>query len=565
MNLNIKNLLAIIFLVFFAATLYILTLRGAPGNPDPLTIKSLMEGDTKPMELSPERGRFAHVMALGDYGTYALPQVLADFVYPDVGFYQDRYYSFFAPGVSYMAVPFYNLGKLYDLSQVFTFALVSLVSIGAMIFMFLIARQIFKLSLWASIFAPLIFAFGSSAWSYAITLYQHHFAVFFFMAGFYAAWAYGKNTKWSWVWGFVPWISYAAAFTVDYPNLLFLLPMMIYFFMQAWKLQKNNIFWRISFRSSFILVSIGFIIITAWHLNFNAINFGGWQKLSGTLTSYRKLEFTPVINEHIAATTTIYSTTTTIPNAMAPKGGTFTLVTATSTTVTSIVIATTTATTTTFITTINVTNIALKEELQKNAIGYFLETKFPFGAYILLVSSERGLFVFWPIIIFSFVGIYEAFKHHKAEVSALIGGISANMFLYFSWGDPWGGWAFGPRYMILSIAILSLFVSYSMARGGLQRRIEIFILFAYSSFISLIGALTTNAIPPMAEAIPLAADYTYFRNMSFFIEGKSGSFFYNAYANVYLSLQEYGLIIYLSLLLVVAFVLFVMPKLKHAN
>lgn len=553
MNFKIKNVIAVIFLVLFSATLYTLTLRGAQGNPNPLNTQFESVGDFKPMELSPERGRFAHVLALGEYGTYALTPELVNLAYPDVGYYKDKFYSFFAPGVSYMAVPFYNLGKLFDLSQVFTFALVSLVSIGAMIFMFLITRQIFKLPLWASISAPILFAFGSSAWSYAITLYQHHFTVFFFMTGFYAAWAYGRNTKWSWVWGFIPWICYAAAFTVDYPNLLFLFPMMIYYFWKAWDVHQGEEVWRISFRISFVFLSIGFLIITAWHLNFNATNFGGWQKMAGTLTSYRKPEVKPVVigNSTSTPTSTLNITTTSSLSAVISTE--------------TFLIGSTTATTTNFITSANTGSSSAITSKEKNAIAFFSEKRLPYGAYILLVSAERGLLVFWPIFIFAIAGIYEAFKQHKAEVSALIGGISANMFLYFSWGDPWGGWAFGPRYMILSISILSLFVVYSMAKGGLQRRIEIFILFIYSSLIGLIGALTTNAVPPMIEAIPLGADYTFFRNISFFMDGKSGSFFYNTYANLHMSLQEYGLIIYLALISIVAIIFFVLPIFKHDN
>lgn len=515
----IKNSLSIVFIIIFASVMYGLTLRGVPGNPEPLTIKAQLQGDTKPMELSPERGRFAHVMALGDHGIYALPQVLADFVYPDVGYYGDKFYSYFAPGAAYLATPFYLLGKQYGLSQVFAFSSVSIFSILAMLFMYKIAREILELPRWASIAAPILFAFGSSAWSYGITLYQHHLTVFFFMVGFYAAWRYGKNTRWSWMWGFIPWVCYAGAFTVDYPNLLFLLTMMIYFFLQAWKINREDADFKISFRPSFILVSIGFILITAWHLNLNANNFGGWQKLAGGLPSYRSLK----AHQEYEALSAATSTTIAIIKPVAPK--------------------------------------------EKNVIGFFTENRFPFGAYTLLVSTERGLLVFWPLIIPAFIGLFQAFKKRKSEVSALLGGVLANMFLYFSWGDPWGGWAFGPRYMILSISILSLFAAYwvSMNGSAVWRRLTIFILFAYSSAVSLLGALTTNAVPPKIEAIPLGAKYSYLRTFDFFQEGRSGSFIFNTYADQQMTLQQYGVLIYSALLLTLLILLFIIPAFNHDN
>ncbi len=565
MNSKIKNLLAILFIVLFSSTLYVLTLRGQYGNPNPETMREELAKDFKSMELSPERGRFAHVISLAENGTYELSSALVDFVYPDVGFIKDKYYSYFAPGISHIAVPFYNFGKQFNLAQVFSFALISLFSIGAMIFIYLIARQIFELPVWASILAPIFYAFSSSAWSYAITFYQHHLTVFFFVAGFYSAWQFGRNKKWSWVWGFIPWISYASAFTVDYPNPLFLLPMMIYFFWQAWNVRLTDDVWRISFRTSFIFVSIGFFVITAWHLNLNATHFGGWQKLAGGLTSYKKLEVRPILDTSITATTTTFYTTTTVATAEAPEPGITTVNTATSTTITTISIATTTSNTTTFVIATEIRVIGLKKEKPKDIVGFFVERRLPYSGYILFASPERGLLIFWPLCIIGFIGLYSAFKHKPVEVSTLFGGVFINMFLYFSWGDPWGGWAFGPRYMILSISILSIFVAYWVAKGELWKRIVVFELFLYSSFISLAGALTTNAVPPKVEAIPLGAEYTYFRNIDFLFEGKSGSFFYNSYAIQNMSLLEYAFLIYICLVLVVALLIFVFPKFKNDN
>ena len=127
-------------------------MHGVPGNPGPALIKDNLDQATKPFELSPERGRYAHVVALAETGHYELSQEWANAVYPDVGYVNGKFYSFFAPGISYMAAPFYLLGKNYDLAQVFTFGFVSLMSILAMIFLYKIAREILLFPVWVSLF-----------------------------------------------------------------------------------------------------------------------------------------------------------------------------------------------------------------------------------------------------------------------------------------------------------------------------------------------------------------------------------------------------------------------------
>ena len=63
----------------------------------------------------------------------------------------------------------------------------------------------------------------------------------------------------------------------------------------------------------------------------------------------------------------------------------------------------------------------------------------------------------------------------------------------------------------------------------------------YSISINVLGALTTNAIPPKVEAQNLAVPipYTYQYNLQLVDQNNSFSIFYNFLANRYLSLREY--------------------------
>ncbi|MCL5774636.1 MAG: hypothetical protein M1333_00320 [Patescibacteria group bacterium] len=165
---------------------------------------------------------------LGDYHTYDIGRELANAVYPDVGFYNGKFFSLFAPGLAYMDMPFYLLGRHFHLSQVFSFGFISLVSILVLAVLYQIAVKILKLPLWASVFAVLVYAFATTSWSYAITLYQHQVTVFFTMSAFYAVWKYSRGNKMSWLWAAWAWLAYGLAISVDYPNALLMLPVMVY-------------------------------------------------------------------------------------------------------------------------------------------------------------------------------------------------------------------------------------------------------------------------------------------------------------------------------------------------
>jgi hypothetical protein len=104
----------------------------------------------------------------------------------------------------------------------------------------------------------------------------------------------------------------------------------------------------------------------------------------------------------------------------------------------------------------------------------------------------------------------------------------------------------------------ALFVGVSLARvtPGIKSvllRIAAFLLFVYSTAISLPGALTTNAVPTRSEGILLPAHtYNYFLNFDFFRDEKSGSFVYNTYLSHHLSLHGlffliYGLLLFLAI------------------
>ena len=510
-----KNKLAIIFIVLITASLYALTLHGVPGNPGPALIKDNLDQATKPFELSPERGRYAHVVALAETGHYELSQEWANAVYPDVGYVNGKFYSFFAPGISYMATPFYLLGKEYDLAQVFTFGFVSLISILAMVFLYKIAREILLLPVWASLFAVFVFAFGSTAWSYAITLYQHHITLFFILSSFYAVWKYRAGGVASIFWAIYVWIAYALAISIDYPNAILMLPVMIYFLISSFQIVTKEQEYKVKFKLAILYTFLVFIVISGFHAYHNEHYFGSWKAVSGGIPGYKT-----ILEQNIFAQ----------ENAEAE---------------------------------------IKRLHQEKKIVGFFKEVNVPRSFYTLTVSPDRGIALYVPILLLGLLGIYRVRKSLTPEIVTLLGLIGINFFFYSSWGDPWGGWAYGPRYLIPSMAFLSLFLSMWLSKGRweISKKFLAFVLFAYGSAIALLGVLTTNAVPPKIEADFLGLKYNFLYNLDFFMDGKSGSFLYNTYFFKTLSLQDYFLLIYIALLILVTVVLFIMPlfETKHES
>lgn len=500
-----KDKIFLFLLFFFSLVFYFLTLRGIYGNPKGSMIKNNLDQATKPFELSPERGRYILTMSLSENKSFALTKELADAAYPDVGYYKGKYYIYFAPGISILVLPLYYIGKNYELAQVGAFFTISLFAALTLIFLFKIAREIFKLPLWVAFLVPLIFGFASTSWSYSITLYQHLVTTYFVVSSFYAVWKYKNNSKFGWIWAIFIWFNYGYAIFIDYPNAIFMLPVMAYFFLSSFSISSEKEKIKLFFRPIILITSVIFLILIFIHGYYNYVNFGDWRRLSGSLVGLRDIEEKNLLKTSSGAAT-----------------------------------------------------LKLIEQ-KKQPGGFFKEDRLPKGFSILTFGVDRGILLFSPIFMLAVFGIFALRKKINLEIAILLATVVINFFLYSSWADPWGGWAYGPRYLILSMAILAIFVGVWLnnSKHKIISRFATFILFVYSSFIALLGALTTNQVPPKIEADFLKMKYNFLLNWDYFIDGRSGSFVFNEFASKYMDLQQYFLLIYIPLILIVFGLLFI--------
>ncbi|OGD93453.1 hypothetical protein A2697_00560 [Candidatus Curtissbacteria bacterium RIFCSPHIGHO2_01_FULL_41_44] len=491
----------IIVIVFFILTVVLLGLvvKGQSGNP----IYFQNEKDTRvggPFESSNNTSRFALVEAIVEEKTFFFNEKRARFSSPDLVLYNDKFFSIFTPGVSFVGIPFYIFGKSIGAPQLSTY-LVNV--IAALVNVFLIYKISKKLGAgtFTALLSGVIFLFATNALSYAFTFTQHHLSTLAILAGTLAV--IGKST---FVKNVAVGIAFGVAILMDIPNLFLFLPIIIY------ALVKNIGFGQIKEKVSFsfnlkifglIAGLIPFLFVFALY---NYQLTGSYTKIGQLIgrTSYPPKEVAeqkPNSSQYTSSDLKLFDT------PFNPR-----------------------------------------RELN--------------GFYILLISNERGIFYYSPVLILGLVGLLVSInskKRKRQEVVILVSSISlTNILLYSMFGDPWGGWSYGPRYLIPTAAILSLGIgpAFHKFKKKLPIIILAFFIIAYSVSVNALGALTTAAVPPKGEAQNLASPipYTFQYNLQLLEKNFSSSLVYNLYFFNLIS-AKYYLIYYIAVVSLLIFML----------
>jgi len=479
------NKLIIILLLFLTS----LTIKGEVGNPTPFYIHSRLQSAGKPFELSPERNRYAQLLALSEYGTFDLPFEVAKIVTPDLGYIDGRYVSIYPPGFTLLALPFYLIGKQFNLAQLATYFLPSLFAIISIIFILNIAKSI-GLSQNTAILAGFIFIFGTNSWAYTTSLSQHLITSFLLLISIRLL-LFSSNF---WYSGLI-WATLAFAACVDFPNVVIFLPVLLATAIHYLFVQKKLTSLVFNMKLSFFYSSIVMLpILFAW----GYYNFQVFHK--------------PIA---IGLQTVHISSFDDNNQPIYKRSG----------------------------------NIAQLDRLIQP--GRLMN-----GLSVLLFSKDRGLIIFSPVMFMSLWGIKQLVKKNRFIAMTLLWSIVLTVLLYAMWVDPWGGWAFGPRYLIPAFALFSIFLAAAIEkyRKNWIFMITFIILAVYSFLISGLGAVTSNAIPPYREAVGIGSYYNFLRNYEYLIQGVSGSFIYNTFLRGFISLPLF----YLGLMSVVLCIFFLL-------
>ncbi len=475
--------------------LFSLSIKGEPGNP----LYFQTELDTKmsgPFESSGTGSRYALTKSIVESNSFFFNEELAKFASPDLIVYQGKYSTLFTPGVSFIAVPFYYLGQIFGLPQLITFLSTTLFAVLNVLLIFLISKKL-KANNIHSLIAGLVFAFGTNALGYSSTMTQHHLSLLLILLTIL-----NVVSKRTFVNNLILGGLIGTGILVDIPNAFMMAPAAIYAFFQHFQINDSNGKKRLNINPFFIAIIIGLIPLFALFGYYNYSTTGSYTTLAQSIgrTDFFATEEIKEINRQSSVN---------VSKEKPPL-------------------------------------IPFATRMQLN------------GAYILLVSNERGIFFYNPILLLGLLGLFLAYKNkvHNGLVILIFATILVNILMYSMFGDPWGGWSFGPRYLIPSIGLLSIGLGYLLTKVGKNPFIIILfiVLTLYSIGINVLGSVTTNLLPPKVEAENLAVPvpYTFMYNNDLAEKNISGILVYNMFLRDFINVKSY-IYIYTLLISVVIF------------
>jgi len=471
----IKRHIFTIVLMFLVSILLIMFIKGKPQGSKFYYQKQLDTVLGGPFEQSISAGRYALTASIMQDHSLTLSKSLAKFSSPDVVLYKKKFISVFTPGISFLGVPFYALGQLVALPQLFSYLPILLTSI-ANIFLIMVLSKRVGSDYYTGLFAGLIFIFGTNALAYTFTFTQHTTSTMLILLALINATE--KRTLFNdIIFGAI----YGISPIIDVPNVILLAPIGIYILLKHLYVSPSIREIIFSLKKTSIGLLIGclpFLLLFGWY---NYATTGSATKIAQLIgnTNY----FTVAVqNKTVQRNAPVKLEKGTLP----PVG----------------------------------IDIPFKT---RNLLN---------GIYILLLSDERSWIYYCPIVLLGIFGIWKAYGHDTKDLITLsVAVILVDILLYAMFGDPWGGWSFGPRYLIPSAAILCVYIGplIKAYKKNLIFVILLALLSIYSVWVNELGALTTISIPPKEEALALQkpVPYTYAYNQQLLEQSFSSSLFYH--------------------------------------
>lgn len=492
-----KNLFNTVLLLIFCGLILTLSIRGIPGNPNDSTLNKTYWTEDGPLELSPERGKFALTYSIIENNSFKFSIPLARLATPDLGFHNGEYVSLFPPGVSFLTIPGYILGREFGVSQVGAY---SVIAIFALINVYFIRAILLKLGVnnLISSLSATTFLFATTAFTYAVSLYQHHISTSIILSSIYLLVRF--KIAWSLL---VIWFLLAVSLVVDSPNLFLMFPIGIYALGRLiyLKVTEDKVKIGVNILGSLtILIALIPLIFFGW---FNKASYGDPLQLGGTVSTVKALDDQG-------------------RPAKPQDSGTE-----------------------------NSENLINPDKQEKDAVNFFLTRNLLNGFYIHLFSPDRGVLHYAPVILLGILGFAPLYKKNGPLSALLVSVIGVNVLLYSMWGDPWGGWAFGSRYLIPTYAMLAIFLGFALMN---MNRYFLFpliflVMFIYSVGVNTVGAITSNRNPPQIEVLGLEKlsgmeqKYTFDRNFDMLDLNKSKAFIFNLLGYKYLTAWHYYFIL----------------------
>jgi hypothetical protein len=101
----------------------------------------------------------------------------------------------------------------------------------------------------------------------------------------------------------------------------------------------------------------------------------------------------------------------------------------------------------------------------------------------LLLSADKGVFVFCPVLVLGLVGLRAFFRERRAEALLVSGVFLANLFFLSTFVSWVGGQCWGPRYLVPTIPFCLLPAAFWLGRNQSRRRFAIAAVLTAISFV----------------------------------------------------------------------------------
>ncbi len=356
---------------------------------------------------------------------------------------------------------------------------------------YLIANILLKLKMnkWISIFCGLIYLFATNSLSYSNSFNQHQVSTFLLLLSILLS-----IKPITYLNNLIFGIIYGIAILVDIPNALLLLPILTYQACRNVRVIPEKKIYSLKINTSILLIVMGLL---------PSMFLFGWYNRSVT-GDYLKLG--QVYGRYIYTNTRIE----------------------------------------------DVVEISKKKD--KSEFKQFDSRRLLSGLTVLLFSRDRGIVVYSPIFIFGIVGMIIASKRKNNYLNIiLLSTVIMNLIVYSLFNDPWGGWAFGPRYLIPSNAILSLLIAFTINKyyKNLLFISILGIVLIYSVSINVLGALTTQLVPSSVQLPFLTGKVsdTFLYNYSFLKSNMSSSLFYNLLLADHINFANFVAIVVIAMII----------------
>ena len=467
-------------------------LRGIQGNPTPTDLQQ-PPWTSGPIELSPERGHFALTLSMVEDHSFSFSLPIARYVTPDLGYVNGRYVSLFSPGISFLAIPGYVAGRAVGLAQVGAFAVILLFAEANAILVRLIAGQL-GANRTAAWMGALAFIFASPAFVYAVSFFQHHVSLFLLLFPLYLLLKFKSALV------LIPvWLMYGYSIVVDYPNALLLAPVAVLGAVRMLRLERTQAVFRAVFNVRAILTLAAIALPLSLLLWFNYQSYGNPLQINSTVATVK------AIDDQGHPTT---------PRELGTS---------------------------------NAQQFLQPNQQNKSVANYFDSRNLLNGLFIHLFSRERGVLVFTPVMFLGIAGACVLVKDRPDKLALILSVVGLNLTLYSLWDDPWGGWAFGSRYIVPSYAMMGILIAIALTKLNRNRLfMGVFaVALVYSLSVNTLGALTTSANPPQAEAASLSQisgheeKYSWDRDWDYLRTSGTQSILYRAVGSKVVQPMEY--------------------------